>query len=82
MKGIEYGTPTDNETKFIHYLGNCIADYIEKTPTDRSEILAAFTIFCTLMFTKQTPITDIEKQCQEIDAFCECLKLRARNEKR
>lgn len=79
MNGIEFGKTTDREHDFIMYLGNCIADWAQEHQTNRGEMLAAFTIFCSLIFTKQTPITDVEKQCEEIDAFAECLKLRARN---
>lgn len=79
MDGIEFGEITKREKELLFYLGNCIADWVENKKTERGELLCVFTILCHLMFTKQTPITDIEKQCAEVDAFCECLKLRIRN---
>lgn len=78
-KGIEYGNPTIREQKLANYIGNCLADYMEKTPTERSELMCALTLICSILFTKQTTIKDVRKQCDEIDAFCECLKLRARH---
>lgn len=77
-KGIEWGKPTEREHKLIIYLGGCIANWIEKNDTVREELMCAFTLICSLIFTVDTPIKDVEGQCQEIDAFCEFLKLRAR----
>jgi hypothetical protein len=80
MNGLESGKITKREKKLLFYLGNCIADFCEKNKTERSEMLCGFTILCHLMFSKQTPITDKEKKCEEVDAFCECLKIKIRNE--
>jgi hypothetical protein len=78
-KGITFDKPTKRENDLMYYLGNCIADWIEKNETEREELLCAFSLICSIMFTTNTPITDVEDQCKEIDAFCEFLKLRARN---
>ena len=80
-KGIEYGKPNAKEKALIRYLGECLAKWVENNPTERSELLCALTAICSLMFTHKTPIQDVDKQCEEIDAFCECLKLRARDSK-
>ena len=77
-KGIEWGKPTQREKDLMIYLGECIAKWIEKNETERGELLCAFSLICTLIFTKETPIKDVEKQCQEIDTFCHFLKIRAR----
>ncbi len=78
MHGIEYGNLTVKEKALTFYLGDCLANYLEKVPTERGEMLAAMTVICTTLFVRQTPIKDIDKQCNEIDAFCETLKLNAR----
>jgi len=78
MNGIEFGNITKREQDLLFHLGNTIADWIEENKTERGEIICVLLILCELVFTKQTPITDKEKQCQEVDTFCECLKLRIR----
>ena len=78
MQGIEYGSLTKREKDLLSHLGNTMADWFEAHKTVREEILAVFTVLCHLIFAKQTPITDKEEQCKEVDSFCECLKLRIR----
>jgi hypothetical protein len=80
MNGIEFGKITKREKDLLFHLGNCLAEWIENNKTERGELLCVLTILCHLMFAKQTPITDKEKQCDEVDAFCECLKLRIRED--
>lgn len=79
MDGIEHGQLTPREKDLMFYLGNSIADWVEKHATDRSELLAVFTVFCGVLFSSQTPITDIDKQCEEVDTFCKCIKMRIRD---
>lgn len=74
---IEFGKPTPREKSLMIYIGECLAQSIEKHNYDREEMLCALNAICSLMFTAQTPIKDIEEQCAEIDCFCECLKLQA-----
>jgi len=41
---------------------------------DRSEFMAVYSFLARILFTVQTPITDVDAQCAEIEAFCEFLK--------
>lgn len=79
MKGIEWGKPTEKERALMLYLSECIADWVEAKKTDRRELICAFSLICHLIFSKDTPIKNVDDQCKEIDAFCEFLKLRARS---
>ncbi len=76
---IVFGKPTPREQNLITYLGECIAQSIEKHSYDRQELMCAISLICTLLFTSQTPLQEVEEQCKEIDIFCEYLKLRARD---
>lgn len=80
LKGVEWGTPTEKERNLIIYLGECIARWIEEYETDRSELMCAIGAISSLLFTKETPIKDLKGQYEEIDAFCNFLKLCVRKE--
>lgn len=41
---------------------------------DRAEIMAVYSFLARILFAIQTPITDVDAQCAEIEAFCEFLK--------
>lgn len=41
---------------------------------DRSEFMSVYSLLARVLFTVQTPITDVDAQCAEIDAFCDFLK--------
>jgi hypothetical protein len=72
------GRMTEREKELMFYLGNCIADYIEKHKSTRQEMLCALSLNFHALFSKDTPIVDVEEQCAEIDSFCDYLKFRAR----
>jgi hypothetical protein len=80
-EGIHWGEPTERERELILFLGECIANGLEKYNSNRGELICAFSLLCSLIFTEQTPIKDVEDQCREIDSFCEFIKLRARKGK-
>lgn len=67
------GIPTDNETKLIDFIGNHLADYIEKHGTKRHELMALLSWLAKIMFTNQTSL-NAREQGQEIDDFCKWLK--------
>ncbi len=67
------GKMTEEEKEFVNYISDCIADYIEKKPTDRQTLIAALSHLCRIVFSIETPF-DIQEQCREIDHFCEFLK--------
>ena len=77
-KGIQWGKPTERERNLMLYIGECIAQWLEKNKTDRSELICAFSAICAVIFTKDTPLKNIEDQCKEIDSFCHFLKLKAK----
>lgn len=74
MSIVHYSELTNQEKEFSSYLMEKIADYIEKKPTDRRILIVALSQICRITFCEQTPF-DTETQCQEIEAFCEFLKL-------
>ena len=41
---------------------------------DRSEFMSVYSFLARVLFTVQTPITDVDAQCAEIEAFCDFLK--------
>ncbi len=71
------GKATERESELIDYLDNCIADWAEQHQTERRELICALFAMCVIAFTMQTHF-DIEGQCQEIDHFCNYLKIKAR----
>jgi hypothetical protein len=79
MNGIEYGKMTEREKKLMFHIGNSIADWIEVHKSTRQEMLCALSIIFHSLFSVDTPILGVKEQCNEIDAFCDYLKLMARN---
>jgi len=77
MQGIEYGKPTERERELMHELGHFLANLIEKSKIERSELICAFSLICHLIFSVDTPIKDVDQQIQEIESFCHFLKIRA-----
>lgn len=61
--------------KLSEHLGNYIADYIDKEPLGRRELVGALFDMCYIAFHLQSPC-NFEKKCIEINAFCDFLKKR------
>jgi hypothetical protein len=69
------GKPTEIENKLIDAIVDSMEAFIkEHGEIDRAEFMAAYSFLARILFTVQTPIKDVDKQCAEIDAFCEFLK--------
>lgn len=69
------GKMTDREQELTDTIVDSMEAFIKKHgELDRSEFMAAYSFLARILFTIQTPITDVDKQCDEIDAFCEFLK--------
>ena len=68
------GPSTESEQKLTEYIGECIAQYIEKgTQVDRRELMAALVTFITKLICVETHF-DIKGKLKEIDALCKYLK--------
>lgn len=63
----------DQKIEVTRLLLDALGCYIEKNETDRRILIASLFDICVIVFTEQTGF-DINKQCQEIDAFCNNLK--------
>lgn len=72
------GLPTNEEKDFTNFLLNTIANYVEKTPTERRTLICALSALCKIVFCDQTHF-DVKQQCEEIDDFCAFLKSYALN---
>lgn len=75
---IEYGSMSEREKELMRHIGTCIADWIEIHKSTRAEMLCSLSMIFHALFSRDTPIKDVEEQCKEIDAFCEYLKFMAR----
>lgn len=79
-KGIEYGLPTERERELIIYLANCIDEWIKKNETTRGELMCALTEMMAILIIEQVPESStITSKIEEIEALCECLKLKVKN---
>lgn len=67
------GHPTDKEKQFTNYMLDCIADYVEKIPTNRGALIFALSRLAQIVFCQETSC-DVKKQCEEINDFCQFLK--------
>lgn len=78
MRGVEYGKITKREEELLYFLGENIANWIEKHKTERSELLCALSGVCAVVFTVDTPYKkDFPMQVQDIDDFCNYIKFMA-----
>lgn len=62
-------------TKLSEHLGNYIADYIDKEPLGRRELIGALFDMCYIAFHLQSTC-NFEEKCIEINSFCDFLKNR------
>ena len=75
MRGVEYGKMTKRETDMLFYMGESIANWIDKNNNTRGELLCVISHLCAVLFTEDTPYKgDIPKQVQDINDFCNYLK--------
>ena len=82
MRGVEYCKITKREVELLYFLGENIANWIEKHKTERSELLCALAGMCAVVFTVDTPHKeDVAMQVQGIDDFCNYLKFMATKNK-
>lgn len=72
--------PTDEETKLLEYLGDCLNKWVNLHGASRKELNFALFYLCRELFTEQTPLS-IKQQCEEIDGFCYFLKKAAKSKK-
>ena len=72
--------PTEDDTKLLEYLGDCLNKWIELHGANRKELNFALFYLCRELFTEQTSLS-IKSQCEEIDGFCYFLKKAARAKK-
>jgi len=80
MRGVTYGKRTKREKEMLFFVGETIANWIEKHKTDRRELLCVLSTLCGVVFTEDTPYKDdILKQVKDIDDFCNYLKFLAKN---
>lgn len=69
------GIMTEREEAFKEIIIVGMENFIkEHGSLDRSEFMAVYSFLARILFTIQTPITDVDAQCAEIEAFCEFLK--------
>ncbi len=78
IKGMDRRELSKSERELLYHLGESIANWIETHQTERGELIAAISLICVMIFTKETPIKDIDKQCEEIDSFCDYIKFMSR----
>ena len=82
MRGVEYGKMTKREKDMLFFLGENIANWIEKYQTNRGELLCVISRLCAVLFTQNTPYKDdIPKKIQDIDDFCNFLKFMTRKDR-
>ena len=78
MRGVTYGKMTKREKDLLFFLGENVANWMEKHKTNRGELLCVLSSLCGVLFTQDTPYKgDIPKQIQDIDDFCNYLKFLA-----
>ena len=72
--------PTEDDTKLLEYLGDCLNKWIELHGANRQELNLALFYLCRELFTEQTSLS-VKDQCMEIHRFCHFLKKAAKNKK-
>ena len=77
---IESKGPTEDETKLLEYLSECLNKWVNLHGACRQELTFALFFLCRELFTVQTPLS-VKDQCKEIDGFCHFLKKSARAKK-
>lgn len=81
IKGVEKGEMTYREKSLLKFIVDAMEIFIEKHGyIERHEMLCVYSQLAVILFTKQTPIKDINAQCEEIDSFCQYLKVCARED--
>ncbi len=69
------GKMTEREEALQNVIVDAMESFIkEHGSLDRAEFMAVYSFLARILFTIQTPLTDVDAQCNEIDAFCEFLK--------
>ena len=69
------GTMTEREEALKEIIIDGMEKFIkEHGSLDRAEFMAVYSFLARILFTIQTPITDVDAQCAEIEAFCDFLK--------
>lgn len=70
------GEAIPEERQLTNYLMIALVHYIEQKSVDRRVLIASISEICKLVFTNQTPFA-VKEQCEEIDMFCDFLKIHA-----